>query len=203
MEILDCRGLDCPQPVIRTKAEIDRGLNELIVRVENEAAAENVTGFMKSQGFSVIQERLDKEFFLLGQRTGAARAAEADPGLSEWSLPREKVLKTCVLITTDRIGQGDGELGRKLMNSYLATLKEMGPGLWRIILLNAGVRLAVEGADTVEPLNELEKEEISILVCGTCLNYYDLLEKKAVGETTNMLDVVTSLEVADKVISLN
>jgi hypothetical protein len=39
------------------------------------------------------------------------------------------------------------------------------------------------------------------LVCGTCLNYYGLLEQKKVGETTNMLDIVTSLQVADKVIS--
>ena len=41
---------------------------------------------------------------------------------------------------------------------------------------------------------------VSILVCGTCLNFFHLLEAKQVGETTNMMDVVTSLSLAGKVI---
>ena len=39
------------------------------------------------------------------------------------------------------------------------------------------------------------------MVCGTCLNHFGLLDKKQCGETTNMLDIVTSLQVADKVIT--
>jgi hypothetical protein len=46
----------------------------------------------------------------------------------------------------------------------------------------------------------MERSGVSILVCGTCLDFFNLLEKKAVGVTTNMLDVVTSLQFADKVI---
>ena len=45
-----------------------------------------------------------------------------------------------------------------------------------------------------------EAAGVSILVCGTCLNFFNLLEAKQVGETTNMMDVVTSLSLADKVI---
>jgi len=41
-----------------------------------------------------------------------------------------------------------------------------------------------------------------VLVCGTCLNHFQLLEQKKVGETTNMLDIVTHMHLADKVISL-
>ena len=41
-----------------------------------------------------------------------------------------------------------------------------------------------------------------ILVCGTCLNHLNLLEKKMVGETTNMLDIVTAMQLADKVVNL-
>lgn len=32
------------------------------------------------------------------------------------------------------------------------------------------------------------------------MNFFNLLEAKQVGETTNMMDVVTSLSLADKVI---
>jgi len=43
---------------------------------------------------------------------------------------------------------------------------------------------------------------VSILVCGTCLDFYGLLDQKKVGETTNMLDIVTSLQVAGKVVTV-
>jgi hypothetical protein len=81
-------------------------------------------------------------------------------------------------------------------------LPELGNALWRIIFLNAGIKLTIEGAPTLTPLQQLEAQGVSILVCGTCLDYYRLLEKKRVGETTNMLDVVMSHQAAGKVINL-
>ena len=77
----------------------------------------------------------------------------------------------------------------------------MGEALWRLVFVNSGVKLTIEGTEALSVLQELESQGVSILVCGTCLNHFGLLEKKRVGETTNMLDIVTSLEVAEKVIS--
>ena len=107
-----------------------------------------------------------------------------------------------VVLTSDRIGHGDDELGAGLMRNFLKTLKEMGPDLWRIVMVNNGVKLAVEGADTLPILRELEDGGVSLLVCGTCLGHFDLLEKKRVGETTNMVDIVTSLQLASQVINM-
>ena len=100
------------------------------------------------------------------------------------------------------MGYGDDELGKKLMLNFLATLKEMGDDLWRLILVNNGVKFTIEGADALPILKELADNGVYILVCGTCLTYFGLLDKKQVGETTNMLDVVTSLQLADKVINI-
>ena len=102
--------------------------------------------------------------------------------------------KTLVLITTETFGRGNDELGEKLMGNFLATLPELGESLWRVILLNGGVKLAAT------PGKSLENAGTDVLVCGTCLDFYGLLEAKQVGQTTNMLDVVTSLALADKVI---
>ena len=93
-------------------------------------------------------------------------------------------------------------MGTLLMSAFLQTLKEMGSSLWRLVFVNAGVQLTIEGAESLPVLKELEGEGVSIWVCGTCLNHFNLLEKKQCGETTNMLDIVTSLQVADKVITL-
>ena len=40
------------------------------------------------------------------------------------------------------------------------------------------------------------------MLCGTCLDHFDLLARKQVGVTTNMLDIVTAMQLAEKVISI-
>jgi intracellular sulfur oxidation DsrE/DsrF family protein len=77
----------------------------------------------------------------------------------------------------------------------------MGESLWRLVFLNSGVKLTIKGAETLPVIQQLEAQGVSVLVCGTCLNHFNLLEQKKVGETTNMLDIVTSMQLADKVIS--
>jgi len=81
-------------------------------------------------------------------------------------------------------------------------LKEMGPELWRLVFINSGVTLTAEGAEALPVLQELAREGVQILVCGTCLNHFNLLHKKQVGETTNMLDIVTGMQLADSVITI-
>ncbi len=78
----------------------------------------------------------------------------------------------------------------------------MGKDLWRLVFVNHGVTLATTDSEVLDDLRELEASGVSILVCGTCLTHLDLMEKKAIGETTNMLDIVTSMQLADKVINL-
>ncbi|MFO7665681.1 MAG: sulfurtransferase-like selenium metabolism protein YedF, partial [Desulfobacterales bacterium] len=115
---------------------------------------------------------------------------------------RTDLKKIMVMITSNRMGHGDDELGEKLMVSFLKTLKEMGPELWRLVFVNNGVKLTIEGAKVLPVLKETENSGIRILVCGTCLTHFNLLDKKMVGETTNMLDIVTAMQLVDKVINI-
>ncbi len=78
----------------------------------------------------------------------------------------------------------------------------MGDELWCLVFVNNGVRLTAIDSEVLADLKELDNSETHILVCGTCLNHFDLLDKKQVGETTNMLDIVTSMQLADKVINI-
>jgi len=195
---LDCRGLACPNPVLRAKEIIEHGeVESLSVLVDNPAAKENVGRFLSRMGFEVSFFERDGLFEVNGRRTDSAELPGAGP--EQESGERRKI---AVLIGTDRMGTGDDTLGRKLVFNFIDTLKEMGPELWQVILLNGGVKLAVEGSDNLPALRRLEKEGVRVLVCGTCLTYFGIFEKKRVGETTNMLDIVTGMQVADKVISL-
>jgi selenium metabolism protein YedF len=198
MKIVDCRGLACPAPVLTAKQAIEtNGLDELTVSVDNEAAKQNVSRFFESQNFQVSVQGDGKDFFITGRKIeGAALDA---PLAKKEEAGRKKIM---VMVATDRIGYGDDELGKKLMNSFLKTLKEMGPELWRLVFVNNGVKMTVADSEVLPVLKELADEGAHILVCGTCLTHFDLLDKKQVGETTNMLDIVTAMQLADNVINI-
>ncbi len=198
-EKLDCRGMACPNPVLKAKEIIDRGnIEKLSVKVDNPAAKENVSRFLSRMGYEVSLSEEEGALTVTG--TKGESACEVMEEIEESRESRES--KIAVLIGTDRMGKGDDLLGQRLILNFIGTLKEMGPDLWRLILLNGGVKLAVEGSESLSALQALDKEGVYILVCGTCLNHFELLEKKRVGETTNMLDIVTSMQVADKIISI-
>lgn len=189
---LDYRGLNCPEPVIRCRAVIDSEKPEqLSIRVDNQAAVENVGRFLKRSGYAHTDRQVSAdEWVIEANRTGEAVQNDAEPQNG----------KTLVMITAATMGRGDDGLGAKLMENFLATLPELGDSLWRIVMLNGGVKLAATAGPALESLKKLETSGVSLLVCGTCLTHYGLLEQKQVGETTNMLDIVTSLALADKVI---
>jgi selenium metabolism protein YedF len=195
---LSCLGLPCPQPVLKCKQCLaSQAPTSLRVLVDNGAALQNVARFLASQGFAVSSEADGAVFVVHATRPEAQATAcrvESDPG----AMAR----KTVVFITSDTIGRGDDALGAKLMLNFLSTLPELGSALWRVVLVNNGVRLAIAGQSCLEKLNALSTLGVQILVCGTCLSHFGLLEQKQVGETTNMLDVVTSLDLASKVIQV-
>jgi selenium metabolism protein YedF len=200
MKEIDARGLACPAPVLQTKAALqDEKPAGVSVLIDNPASQQNVQRFLESQGFQTVLEHSGDDYRVIGTcgpelqhpvRSSPEPPAEAD------------TKKIMVMCASDRIGFGDDELGLKLMINFLRTLREMGPDLWRLVFVNNGVKLTVDGSEVVGDLEALEKGGLKILVCGTCLNHFDLLERKQVGETTNMLDIVTAMQLADKVINI-
>lgn len=199
---LHCEGLPCPKPVLRCKEVLGGQRPErLTVFVDNEAARDNVRRFLASQGMTVAAVERQGAVWRIEAVCDPAGQADPAPAPAEAACSCA-VPKHVVFVATDRIGHGDDELGARLMANFLATLPELGPALWRVILVNAGVRLTTADSPVLDALRRLEAEGVEILVCGTCLDFFGLLAAKAVGQTTTMLDVVTSLQVADKVISL-
>lgn len=208
---MDCRGLACPQPVLQCKSLLKAGRPAtLAVLVDNDAAKENVTRFLQSQGYAVDQALADGVWTLRASRPEAGLASPEAPEAPAEACPACEVMsaqelaalsqRILVFIPAATMGHGDDELGGRLLLNFLKTLPELGADLWRIILVNGGVQLAVAGSPALEPLQALERAGVSILVCGTCLEHFGLMATKAVGETTNMLDVVTSMQLATKVV---
>jgi len=196
---LDCRRLACPAPVLQTKQKIEKeNLSEINVIVDNQAAKENVSRFLGTQKFDVSVEKKGTDFYITGKRgTGAT---PLQPSVAPQSDSEKK--KIMVMIATDRMGFGDDTLGKLLLINFIKTLAEMGEELWRLVFVNNGVKLTIGGSKVLDVLKGYEKEGMTILVCGTCLNHFNLLDKKEVGVTTNMLDIVTAMQLADSVINI-
>ena len=198
--ILNCKGLACPAPVLKTKEAIERKQPEKItVIVDNPAARENVKRILEKSGYICEINELENEFTVSGILKGEGIEQESCPVCLSDASQTKRFL---VLIGTNKLGSGSDELSEKLMINFISTLKEMLPNLWRIVFLNSGVFLTTQDSKVISTLKELEERGVSILVCGTCLNFYGIMDQKEIGETTNMLDIVTSMEIADKVISI-
>jgi selenium metabolism protein YedF len=198
MKEIDARGLACPAPVLQTKATLqEEKPHSLKVVVDNAASQQNVQRFLESKGFHTTLEQKGADYLVIGTCvSGPGEQPQLSPE------PEADVKKIMVVCATDRMGFGDDELGLKLMINFLRTLKEMGNDLWRLVFVNNGVKLTIDDSEVLDDLRKYEKDGLKILVCGTCLNHFNLLERKQVGETTNMLDIVTAMQLADKVISI-
>jgi selenium metabolism protein YedF len=195
---IDCRGLACPAPVLQTKEAIETDHPGIIkVTVDNEASKQNVSRFLKSQNFEVSVEQDGTEFHVIGKMKGGIVSEAPSDKTAEQG--QKKIM---VMVATNCMGHGDDELGSKLMMSFLKTLKEMGDELWRLVFVNNGVKLTIKDSEALPILQEFEQSGTHILVCGTCLTHFDIMDKKLVGTTTNMLDIVTAMQLADKVINI-
>ena len=200
---LDARGLACPAPVLMTKDAVEKdNLDTIEVIVDNEAAKENVSRFLGTQQFSVTTADEGNNYKICAQRQGYMTRTISKPEDFPQPKASDQKQKIMVLIATDRLGNGDDELGKKLIISFIKTIGEMGDELWRLVLVNNGVKLTIDGSPVLEDLVAYENDGLTILVCGTCLTHFGLLEAKKVGETTNMLDIVTAMQLADKVINI-
>jgi selenium metabolism protein YedF len=188
---IDARGLACPLPVVKTKKaleEIDEG--DITVIIERPEGSQNVQRFADSQNCSYEVEEKDGLFHI-----------HIHKGKTE-SNETEKSGSNVVLVTSDRLGTGSEELGKILMKAFLNTLWDASPKPGKILFINDGVRLTVEGSDVLDTLHLLENEGVEIYSCGTCLAYYELTEQLEVGQVTNMYETVESLLSSDKVIRI-
>jgi selenium metabolism protein YedF len=107
-----------------------------------------------------------------------------------------------VFVNSDRIGEGDDELGAKLMGSFLYSLARTPNRPDVLVLMNAGVRLACHGSTALDDLRLLASDGTQVYACGTCLDWLGLKDRLMVGEVGNMNDTVALMMDADDVVSV-
>jgi selenium metabolism protein YedF len=105
-------------------------------------------------------------------------------------------------VSADTMGRGDVGLGNVLIRAFFHTLNEVQPLPQTIIFFNSGVKLACEGSPVLEDLSALASQGVEVQACGTCLSYYELKEKLAVGQVSNMYTIAEIMLRAGKLVNL-
>lgn len=194
-QVLNCEGLTCPQPVIRTKdllAEMSEG--ELVVVVDNDASRDNVRRFAESQGHAVAITEVGNLFELL-ITVGAGGTVQEEPAI-ECPLPGGKK-RIVVHISSEVMGRGDDGLGARLMAAYFDTLAQFAENVTHITLVNSGVKLVAQGSPVLAEAKELEKLGVQFVACGVCLQHFGLDDKVEVGMASNMYSILAAQKEAD------
>ena len=194
METLDCRGQQCPQPVVQTRQlMLAQPASTLKVLVDDDVSRDNVIRLAKSLGYSASIDQ-SEAIFEISLTPGEApkkttvRATNSGP--------------TVLFIGSDEMGHGDAKLGQILMKNFIFTLVEADKAPDVIYFVNSGVKLTVGGSDVIEALDELANHGVDIASCGLCLEFFRVKEALAVGRISNMLELVNALEGAGNIIRL-
>ena len=200
MITVNAMGDNCPIPVIKTKKAMQAltGPEVIEVLVDNEIAVQNVSKMAAAQGGEVSSEKLgEKEYNVVINMTDAPVAASEET--CEECTPDMRN-NTIVVISSDRMGNGNDALGKVLIKGFIYAITQLDTLPKKMLFYNGGATLTVEGSDSLADLKSLEAQGVEILTCGTCLDYYEVKDKLAVGSVTNMYSIVEAMAEAGKII---
>lgn len=210
---IDARGLTCPLPVINAKKAAEEMGQEgvLVVLVDNEIAVQNLQKFAVQKGYTASGEKeAEKEYRVVIDVSGADGASASsgsaahddsgEGGAAAGCGPDMRSSGMVVVLSADTMGTGDDALGRALMKSFVFALTKQDVLPETVLCYNRGAYLSCRGSESLEDLKALEAEGVSIMTCGTCLDYYGLKEELSAGSVTNMYEIVEIMENADKII---
>lgn len=187
MKTIDTRGLLCPAPLIHTKKAIKTATagEPMEVLLDNETACQNVYAYLHEIGINtevVLNENVQHIRFTAPEQIDETVNAE-----SFCKTPANN--NYVVVLKSEHMGDGDPQLGTLLMRAFINSLKETDQLPSSIILYNSGVKLAINGSDTAASLAEMENNGVSIICCGTCVDFYELKPVIRIGTISNMFRI--------------
>ena len=199
MITVECRGEQCPIPVVKTLKAIGemKEAGTVQTHVDNETAVQNLTRLAESKGFAVKSEKLEDKHFVVTMevtRPGEAAGEEAPACMPD------RRGDTVYAFGSSCMGSGNDELGATLMKGFIYAVSQLEELPKTMLFYNGGAKLTVEGSASLEDLKSLQAQGVEILTCGTCLNFYGLSDKLAVGEVTNMYAIVEKLNGAGHIV---
>jgi len=202
MRIVDTKGQVCPAPLIAAKKALrETGAGEsFIILTDNETSFNNLSRFLKDNNttFSVGEAA---GVWTLTVTPGSDKRAISKA--EDYCAPEIKHFEKgdfIVVIGSDKMGEGDDELGQLLMANFIKALKDLDKLPARIVFYNKGVTIVTKSSQVIDHLRDLEKMGVELLLCATCVNFYNIENETGAGIHSNMYTIAEAMASAGKII---
>jgi selenium metabolism protein YedF len=200
---VDARGQICPKPLIMTKQALGESAvgASFTVLIDNETSCQNVERFLRDNG---LQPQVNREGNLFSITFANGGRPLAAPNAETYCVPANASIgggSYVVSLAADTVGRGPEELGAILVKGLIETLKSVNPAPTHLILYSSAILLAVDDSPLVESIRALEQRGIKVLICGTCVDYYQKKSEIHVGTISNMLSILEVQAATGKVIA--
>ena len=191
MKIVDTKGQLCPAPLIAAKRalkEIPAG-ESFILLIDNQTSFNNVSRFLKDNntGFQVSES--GGVWTLTITRGGGELSQSSAVDYCTDSIAHFHKGDFIIVITSDKMGEGDIDLGQLLMSNFIKSIKDLDKLPQKMIFYNKGVTLATKDSPLIDHLTDLEKMGVELLLCATCVNHYELADIVGAGILSNMYTI--------------
>ncbi len=192
---IDARNLACPRPVVLALEALPKlAAGESLQVVVNESVAVgNLTRLAAEKNCDLATATNAKETTLTLTPRAAVSASESAEAEAQELCDIPASGASVIAVDTDSMGRGNEELGKILVKGFIYALAHQDKVPEKMLFFNGGAHLTCEGSESLEDIRELEKRGTTILTCGTCLDFYGIRDKLAVGGVTNLYEIAKTV----------
>jgi selenium metabolism protein YedF len=202
MRIIDTKGQLCPAPLIATKRALkETAVGEsFILLIDNQTSFNNVSRFLKDNNTGFTASESAGVWTMTISRTVVdVPQVNAEEYCTDTIAHFQKG-NFIIVITSDKMGEGDPELGQLLMANFIKAVKDLDKLPQKMIFYNKGVTLVTKTSPLIDHLTDLEKMGVELLLCATCVNYYKITDVVVTGTLSNMYTIAQVMASAGSIV---
>jgi len=202
MNIVDTSGQQCPAPLIATKRALRETPADESIRVitDNRTSFNNICRFLKDNNTEFSSEESNGIWTLtISKKTSEPANADTSEYCTN-DIPHFSQGDFIIAFPSDKMGEGDAELGHLLMNNFIKAIRDLDILPRKMVFYNKGVILGTEDSPVIDHLREIEKMGVSMLLCATCAKYYSIEEKIKIGTLSNMFEIARVMSTAGNIV---
>lgn len=202
MKIVDTKGQLCPAPLIATKRALKETVvgESFIVLTDNLTSFKNVSRFLKDNKTGFVFTEKDGVWSLSVTKTIGEMMNPKVEDYCEPAIAHFEQGNFIVVISSDKMGEGNEELGHLLIINFIKALKDLDKLPRKIVFYNKGVTLVTKSSPVIDHLRDLEKMGVELLLCATCVNFYKLEEQIGAGVLSNIYVIAEAMASAGHVV---
>jgi len=201
MQIIDPSGQQCPAPLIATRRALKETSDgeSFMVITDSQTSFSNISRFLRDNVTEFTSEETNG-IWTLTITKGSSGAYTNPEDYCTNAIPHFSQGDFIIAFTSDRMGEGDSDLGHLLIANFIKAVKDLDKLPSKMVFYNRGVMLCVENSLVAGHLKEMERMGVTLLICETCVKHYSLEEKIKIGTLSNMFEIAQVMANAGNIV---